>query len=160
VLVERGMFREDLFFRLDVLRVPVPALRERIDDIPMLVEHFLHLSLERCPRSVLAGFESDALDFLAGHPWPGNVRQLANLIERLVVTASRPLARLSDVKTALGPSRDPDPIAALLQKPPTLQELQERYTDAVLQKVLGNKNEAAKILGIDLSTLYRREKQR
>jgi two-component system, NtrC family, response regulator HydG len=160
VLVERGMFREDLFFRLDVLRVPVPALRERIEDIPMLVEHFLQVSLERCPRSALAGLEPDALDYLARHAWPGNVRQLGNLIERLVVTASRPLARLADVKTALGPTRDPDPIAALLQKPPTLQELEERYTQAVLQKVFGSKSEAAKILGIDLSTLYRREKQR
>jgi two-component system response regulator HydG len=159
-LVERGLFREDLFFRLDVLRVPVPALRERAEDIPMLVEHFLRLSLERCPRSVLAGLQPNALDFLAGHPWPGNVRQLGNLIERLVVTASSPLARLVEVKEALGPTRDQDPVAALLNKPLTLQELQDRYTDAVLEKVLGSKSEAAKILGIDLSTLYRREKQR
>ena len=138
----------------------MPALRERAEDIPMLVEHFLRLSLERCPRSVLAGLQPNALDFLAGHPWPGNVRQLGNLIERLVVTASSPLARLVEVKEALGPTRDQDPVAALLNKPLTLQELQDRYTDAVLEKVLGSKSEAAKILGIDLSTLYRREKQR
>jgi two-component system, NtrC family, response regulator HydG len=158
-LVEKGLFREDLFFRLDVLRVPVPSLRERPDDIPMLVEHFLQLSLERCPRSVLAGLEADALDYLASHPWPGNVRQLGNLIERLAVTASRPLAQLTDVTSALGPGRDSDPIAGLLGKRLTLQELQDRYTEAVLQKALGNKSEAAKILGIDLSTLYRREKR-
>ena len=65
ILVDKGEFREDLFFRLDVLRVQVPPLRERGEDIPMLVDHFLHQSLEKSPRSVLAGFEPDALDFLA-----------------------------------------------------------------------------------------------
>jgi two-component system response regulator HydG len=158
-LVEKGLFREDLFFRLDVLRVPVPALRERPEDIPLLVEHFLRRCLERSPRSVLAGFEPEALDYLAAHGWAGNVRQLENLIERLVVTAATPLARLADVKTAFGPTRDVDPIAPLLRNPPTLQELEDRYIEAVLRKVGGSKAKAADILGIDLSTLYRREKQ-
>jgi two-component system response regulator HydG len=160
VLVEKGLFREDLFFRLDVLRVPVPALRERADDIPLLVEHFLRSSLERSPRSVLAGLEAEALDHLADYGWPGNVRQLENLIERLVVTAAAPLARLADVKVALGPLREQDPIAPLLRSLPTLQQLQDQYTEAVLRKVGGSKAKAADILGIDLSTLYRRDKQR
>jgi two-component system, NtrC family, response regulator HydG len=159
VLVERGLFREDLFFRLDVLRVPVPPLRERAEDLPALVEHFLEKSLERASRSLLAGFEPEALDFLASHSWPGNVRQLENLIERLVVTASSALAKLEDVKHALGTVREPDPIAPLLLKPPTLAELEKRYIDAVLQKVAGSKPKASEILGIDLSTLYRREKK-
>jgi len=160
VLVERGLFREDLFFRLDVLRVPVPALRERTDDLPALVEHFLEKSLERASRSLLAGFEPEALDFLSRHSWPGNVRQLENLIERLVVTASNPLAQLTDVKHALGSVREPDPIAPLLRKPPTLAELESRYIEAILEKVGGSKPKASEILGIDLSTLYRREKNR
>ncbi len=103
-LVDQELFRQDLFFRLDVLRVPVPALRDRADDIPVLVEYFLRKSLERSPRSVLAGVEPDALDFLAGCEWPGNVRQLENLVERLVVTASTPLACLDDVRHGLGPA--------------------------------------------------------
>src|SRR4051812_15794478 len=160
VLVERGLFREDLFFRLDVLRVPVPALRERRDDIAALVDHFLRKSLERSPRSLLAGFEPKALDFLVGYAWPGNVRQLENVVERLVVTAAAPLARLADVKHALGSVRESDPLASLLQKPLTLQELESRYIEGVLDKVGGNKPKAAEILGVDLSTLYRREKQR
>jgi two-component system response regulator HydG len=160
VLVEKGIFREDLFFRLDVLRVPVPALRERPEDIPLLIEHFLRRSIERSPRSVLTGFEPEAMDHLATYGWPGNVRQLENLIERLVVTAAAPLARLAEVKTALGPVRDADPIAPLLRSLPTLQDLEDRYIDAVLRKVGGSKAKAADILGIDLSTLYRREKQR
>jgi two-component system response regulator HydG len=160
VLVERGLFREDLFFRLDVLRVPVPSLRERIADLPALIEHFLGRSLERAPRSPLVGLEPEALDHLSGHAWPGNVRELENLVERLVVTASAPLARLEDVRRALGATRDPDPIAPLLRKPLTLAELEDRYVDGVLKKVGGSKAKAAEILGIDLSTLYRREKQR
>jgi len=158
-LVEQGLFRQDLFFRLDVLRVPVPALRDRADDIPALVEHFLRKSLERSPRSGLAGLEADALDFLAGCDWPGNVRQLENLVERLVVTASAPLARVDDVRQALGPTLAADPIPRLVQNPLTLDEVVERYIAGVLKSVGGSKPKAAQILGVDVSTLYRREKR-
>ena len=158
-LVERELFRQDLFFRLDVLRVPVPALRERTDDIPALVDHFLRKSRERSPQSVLAGVEADALDFLASCDWPGNVRQLENLIERLVVTASAPLARLDDVKRAFGPTPGADPIPRLAQNPLPLEELVERYIAGVLKSVGGSKPKAAQILGVDVSTLYRREKR-
>jgi two-component system response regulator HydG len=159
-LVGTGLFREDLFFRLDVLRVPVPALRERADDIPMLVEHFLRKSLGGASRSMLAGFEPEALDFLTACEWPGNVRQLENLVERLVVTASAPRATLADVQQALGPVRDVDPIAPLLQRPLSLEELESRYIAAILKRVGGSKLKAAEILGVDPSTLYRREKPR
>jgi two-component system response regulator HydG len=159
VLVEKGQFREDLFFRLDVLRVRVPPLRERGEDIPRLVDHFLRQSLERSSRSVLAGFEPDALDFLASCDWPGNVRQLENLIERLVVTASQSHAWLEEVKRALGPASTSDPIARLLQNPMTLQDLEDRYLAGILKLVGGNKLKAAEILGVDPSTIYRREKR-
>jgi two-component system response regulator HydG len=159
-LVGKGLFREDLFFRLDVLRVAVPALRERPDDIPMLVEHFLRKSLGGASRSVLAGFEPSALDFLTACDWPGNVRQLENLVERLVVTTSAPRATLADVQQALGPVRDSDPIAPLLQRPLTLEDLESRYISAILKHVGGSKLKAAEILGVDPSTLYRREKPR
>ena len=160
VLVDKGLFREDLFFRLDVLRVPVPALRERPEDIPTLVEHFLGKSRAGAPHAMLAGFEPDALEFLANCEWPGNVRQLQNLVERLVVTTSTPLARLADVQRALGPARDSDPVAPLLSRPLTLDELESRYIAGVLKRVGGSKVKAAEILGVDPSTLYRREKPR
>jgi two-component system, NtrC family, response regulator HydG len=159
-LVGQGLFREDLFFRLDVLRVPVPALHERADDIPLLVDHFLRKSLDRSPRSMLQGFEPEALDCLMAYRWPGNVRQLENLVERLVVTAQVPLARLADVQQALGPVREADPLALLVRTPLTLGELSDRYIAAILQKVGGSKQRAADILGVDASTLYRREKTR
>jgi two-component system response regulator HydG len=159
VLVEKGLFREDLFFRLDVLRVRVPPLRERSDDIPMLVDHFLRRGLEKRSRSVLSGFEPDALEFLANCDWPGNIRQLENLIERLVVTASQSFARLEDVKRALGPAWTSDPIPRLLQNPMTLHELEERYIAGILKMSGGNKVKAAEILGVDPSTVYRRHKR-
>jgi two-component system response regulator HydG len=159
-LVEKGLFREDLFFRLDVLRLPVPPLRERTLDIPVLVEHFLRKSQTGASRSVLTGFEPEALEFLCTCDWPGNVRQLQNLVERLVVTASAPLAQLADVKRALGPTRDTDPLGALLRRPMTLGELENRYIAGVLARVGGSKVKAAEILGVDPSTLYRREKPR
>jgi two-component system response regulator HydG len=93
--------------------------------------------------------------------WPGNVRQLENLVERLVVTAQVPFARLADVQQALGPGgRDQDPVSLLVQRPLTLAELSDRYIAAILQKVGGSKQKAADILGVDPSTLYRREKTR
>jgi two-component system response regulator HydG len=159
VLVEQGLFREDLFFRLDVLRVRVPPLRERSEDIPLLVDHFLRQSLDKSSRSVLAGFEPDALEFLSGCDWPGNVRQLENLVERLVVTASQSFARLDDVQRALGPGWTSDPIPRLLQNPMSLHDLEDRYIAAVLKSVAGNKLKAAEILGVDPSTVYRRQKK-
>ncbi len=159
VLVEKGLFREDLFFRLDVLRIVVPPLRERSQDIPVLVERFLRKSLAGTSHSILVGFEPEAFDFLATCSWPGNVRQLENLVERLVVTSSLPLARLEDVRQALGPMREVDPVPMLVKNPVTLGELEERYIAEILKKVGGNKPRAAEILGVDTSTLYRRDKR-
>jgi two-component system response regulator HydG len=158
-LVDAGLFRQDLFFRLDVLRVPVPPLRARPDDIPLLVETFLRASLERSPRSMLAGLEHDALEYLASCDWPGNVRQLENLIERLVVTAAAPLARLEEVKRALGLVPSWDPLPRLAANPISLAELEDRYITSVLESVGGSKSRAAEILGVDPSTLYRRQKR-
>jgi two-component system response regulator HydG len=158
-LVRTGLFREDLFFRLDVLRVPLPPLRERSEDIPVLVEHFLAKARNGSSRSVLAGFEPEALEYLGGCDWPGNVRQLENLIERLVVTASKPLADLADLKRALGPIQAWDPIPRLLQNPMTLADLEDRYIAGILKRVGGSKVKAAEILGVDPSTIYRREKR-
>jgi two-component system response regulator HydG len=139
--------------------VPVPPLRARPDDIPLLVETCLRASLERSARSVLAGLEPDALDYLAGCEWPGNIRQLENLIERLVVTAAAPLARLEDVKRALGPAPAWDPLPRLAAHPISLAELEDRYIASVLESVGGSKSRAAEILGVDPSTLYRRQKR-
>ena len=158
-LVAAGSFREDLFFRLNVLRVRVPSLRERPEDIAPLVEHFLARSRGRVPGTQISGIRADALQALTAHSWPGNVRELENLIERLVVIGSGQQIELATVQEALGPKRVVDLLAGILQAPISLADLEERYIAAVLDHVGGNKSRAAEILGVDLSTIYRRVKQ-
>ncbi len=149
-LVEAGRFRRDLFFRLDVLRVAVPSLRERRDDIPALVSHLAAGRME---------LSAEALDLLAGHAWPGNVRELENLIERLVIGGAAQVGR-REAAEALGGLAPATAVADLVRSPMPLGELEERYIAAVLAKEGGNKARAAELLGIDLSTLYRRMRRK
>ena len=158
-LVVEGRFREDLFFRLDVLRVRVPALRERREDIPALVEHFLQRSERRLPGGSMVGFTAEAFQLLCDYGWPGNVRELENLIERLAVTAVVANVGLAEVRDAIGRRRKRDRLSDLVREPMTLAELEDRYIEAVLEKEGGNKTRAAEVLGIDPSTLYRRKKR-
>jgi two-component system response regulator HydG len=145
-LVEGGRFRRDLFFRLDVLRVAVPSLRERREDIPALVAHLAARRVE---------LTADGLDLLASHDWPGNVRELENLVERLAVSGAPRVGR-AEAAEALGALSPSAAVADLLRSPMPLGELENRYIAAVLAKEGGNKARAAEVLGIDLSTLYRR----
>jgi len=158
-LVQQGLFRQDLYFRLDVLRVAVPPLRDRTEDIPLLIETFLARRQAAEKNTRLVGFSPDALDFLCAYSWPGNVRQLENLVERLSVIASSPLATAEETRAAIGPIAERDPFALVLKDPLPLAELSARYIDGVIAKVGGNKARAAEILGMDPSTLYRRFRQ-
>jgi two-component system response regulator HydG len=158
-LVADGRFREDLFFRLNVLRVRVPALRERSEDIPALVDHFLGKSRGRVPGTQVSSLSPEALRAFVAYAWPGNVRQLENLIERLVVTGTGAQIDLAAVQEVLGPARGVDKLEALLADPIPLAELEDRYIAGVLERAGGNKARAAEILGVDQSTIYRWVKQ-
>jgi two-component system response regulator HydG len=160
-LVHRGEFREDLYFRLKVLPIVLPPLRERGDDIRLLAEHFLSRSRERSPQSTARAFSADAIAALLAHPWPGNVRELQHLIERLVVTSDKDVLDGAAVRAALepAPSRSSSPFGAF-DALPTLRDLEQQYIDHVLERTGGNKTKAADILGIDPSTLHRRGKSR
>lgn len=98
--VDRGLFRNDLFYRLNVVPIKLPALRERRDDIPLLIDHFLRSSNERNDKEVILA--TDALDFLMNYYWPGNVRELQNLIERLVILADDMVIRPLDLHEHMG----------------------------------------------------------
>jgi DNA-binding NtrC family response regulator len=154
--IAAGRFREDLFYRLNVIPIHIPPLRERTDDIPALVEGFLRRHNEGRRRF----FSPEAMERLMAHPWRGNARELENVVERALA--------LSDVET-LGPEDVPLPggpapqapggedfLAAAASHGMTLHELGERYTEQVLRATGGNKVQAARILGIDRKTLYRR----
>jgi two-component system, NtrC family, response regulator HydG len=158
-LVREGRFREDLYYRLNVLPLSVPPLRDRPEDIPALVAHFLAEASRRAPRSPVRSIGRDALNALTTSSWPGNVRELASFIERAVVFGVDEMIdvnQLSAVPSAAPARSWPFPSDA----PWTLRRLSRAYTEWVLAETGGNKERAAEILGIDLSTLYRWQRVR
>jgi two-component system response regulator HydG len=158
-LVKEGKFREDLYFRLNVLPIRLAPLRERREDIPLLVDYFLGRRAERedgPPHT----FTREALRLLETHRWPGNVRELENLVERLALTCATLEIDAEAVRSAISPVSPADPVEVLAASSVSLEELEQRYAEAVLRQSRGNKAKAASILGIDVSTLYRRDKQR
>jgi DNA-binding NtrC family response regulator len=148
--VAEGLFREDLLYRLDVVHLHLPPLRERPEDIPGLVEHFAARHARGGVRPVVT---PEALARLVAYGWPGNVRQLENVVARALAL---------NVTGVLGPQDFPEPIGDATQKLtglagdlPSLAELSRRYAAHVLQHVGGNKSEAARLLGVDRKTLYK-----
>ena len=151
--VETGAFRQDLFYRLNVLHIAVPSLSERRDDIPLLANHFLRLVSERERRVV--SFTPEAIARLREHRWPGNVRELENTVERSAVAAKGGFIDADDVALD-GPALAIQTLGgALFEGLPSLDELEKRYLKHVLDAVEGNRTKAAEILGIDRRTLYR-----
>jgi DNA-binding NtrC family response regulator len=147
--VRGGRFREDLFFRLNVVSLAVPPLRERREDIPRLVEHFL--SQFRLPGQQAKSLPPEALQLLVGYAWPGNVRELANTIERLVLLAPGTIIRPEDLPpnirpTAEVPAREGD-------APLPLAEVERLSIIRALRYTQGKKAPAARLLGIDVKTL-------
>jgi two-component system response regulator HydG len=161
-LVREGRFREDLYFRLNVLPVFVPPLRDRREDIAVLAAHLLAEAGRRAPSSPVRSLGPETLHTLEEASWPGNVRELASVIERIVVfgaDASLALKDLSSVPQAatLTPSLSG---AFQSEGPVRLRDLSRAYADWVLARTGGDKESAARILGIDVSTLYRWQRAR
>ena len=148
-LVAEGWFRHDLYHRLNVVKLRMPPLRERRDDIPLLVQHFVDHFARRYHREV-AGFDAASMRRLLEYPWPGNVRELRNLVERHVALADGPVLELEPLPAA--PPRG-DGIDADW---PTLQELERRYILRVLEHCGGSREKTAATLGINKSTLWRK----
>ena len=153
-LVKEGKFREDLYYRLNVLPVWVPPLRDRIEDIPALAAHFLVEARQRAPESPVRSMGRDALRVLTESSWPGNVRELASAIERAVVFGVDEMIDVQQITAVPSEVRAhgwPFPGDA----PWTLRRLSRAYAEWVLAQTGGDKERAVAILGIDLSTLYR-----
>ncbi len=149
-----GAFREDLYYRLDVVPVVVPPLRERSEDIPALAAHFFAQSCARNPHSPARRLAPELVAALARESWPGNVRELENHIERMVVVATGPrlgVEALDRVRTAAA-SGGGDRVR-------TLREVQDEHIAQVLARCGGNKTRAAELLGVDPSTLHRRTRR-
>jgi two-component system response regulator HydG len=157
--VKLGRFRQDLYFRLSVVPISIPALRERREDVLLLLEHFLRKSRERFPRTPALSVNPDGLKVLMEYSWPGNVRQLENLVDRMVITSDGVEIGAAEVKSSLADWNADDPLQAAYGEMMPLHAVEQRYIAWVLEKVGGNKTRAAEILKIDPSTIWRREKQ-
>ena len=153
--IRRGSFRTDLYYRLNVIALHLPTLRQRADDIPLLAEYFLDriAELRKEARKVLS---AETLEALVAYTWPGNVRELENALERAVI-----LTPVQEIQ----PSSLPERVTARVSEPlvadrvpsnPTLEAVERAYIMWVLQSEGGNKSRAAEALGIDPSTLYRK----
>ena len=156
--VREGSFRRDLFFRLHVLEIVVPALRKRPEDIPELAEHFLSRLIAETGRKI-KGFTPAAMEQLVRYRWPGNVRELKNVIERALVLADgdyidQEHLMLSRLQTAGDTADVPNQAAEF--RPMSLAELARRHILATLRATGWNKSQTANILGIERSTLDRK----
>jgi two-component system response regulator HydG len=155
--VAEGRFREDLFYRLNVVNLRVPALRERKEDIPLLAQHFLKIFAER-NRKVLKGFTPRAMDRLLRYPWPGNVRELMNTVERAVVLSRADILDEEDVAPVLEMEIQKAPggqaVEAEAEADTSLEAVEKATILKTLEEAGGNKSEAARRLGITRRTLH------
>jgi len=151
-LIREGQFREDFFYRINVITIHIPPLRERLEDIPVLADHFLKRYVEETGKH-LEGFTQKALGLLSSYHWPGNIRELRNVIERAVVIARGRMIGAEEL-TFLSPTAT---VCSL--GPMTLEELEITHIKAALDACRGNISRAAKQLGVDRSTLMRKMKR-
>ena len=147
-----GEFREDLYYRLNVVTIELPPLRERREDIPLLAEHFLNkFALEN--QKEVTGFSAEAMEFLLSCDWPGNIRELENAIERAVILARGDSIKVDDLpRPSLSPAK-----SALQDR--SLKEVERNHILRVLTETGGNCSEAARIMGISRTTLYNKVKE-
>ncbi|MDI6711361.1 MAG: sigma-54 dependent transcriptional regulator [Thermoanaerobacterales bacterium] len=160
-LVREGLFREDLYFRLNVVSIRVPPLRERKEDIPLLVDHYLK-TLERSSGKTITGFSPEAMSLLTGYDWPGNVRELKNVCERVMVMATGPVIMPEDLPYNLRPEGR-ETTAGGRWNNKTLKEIVADVERTVILRALrehnGNRSRAAEALGINRRSLYAKLKE-
>lgn len=152
--IRTGGFRSDLYYRLNVIALHLPPLRERRDDIPLLVDFFVS-RLARDGEGPLE-VEGAAMEALKDHDWPGNVRELENALERAAVVAQGGVLRAEDLPTRVREAPPPRVVSEIAPANPTMELVERAYIAWVLQAEKGNKTRAAEVLGIDPSTLYRK----
>jgi len=159
--VAKGNFRQDLYYRLDVIAIHLPPLRERADDIPLLAQHFLRYYGQESGKPVTA-FSDEAMELLCSYPWPGNIRELENAIEQAVALSYQPVLTPEDLPHDVREQREariaslaPENTQFVFPDTPSLEEVKKRYVLHVLQLTGGNVSATARILNVDRRSLYR-----
>lgn len=153
-MVKAGQFREDLFYRLHVVTITLPPLREHPEDIALLAEHFFKKALKKTKKDVQS-ISKEAMDSLKNYDWPGNIRQLENVIERGVALTNNKVLLEADIPDDITRKDFAAPEGLSSDRFQTLEELKLNYIRQILEHTGGNQNMAAEILGIDRKTLYR-----
>ena len=153
--VKAGRFRSDLFYRLNVIPLYIPPLRERTDDLPILANHFIGKYCQRNGVS-LKMLTPEALEALHKYDWPGNVRELENCIERAVLFSHEQTIDVSDFPSKISEGKRSAIISSDTPETPTLESIEKAYIYYIMNETKGKKSKAAKLLGIDNSTLYRK----
>jgi Nif-specific regulatory protein len=157
--LHEGTFRRDLFFRLQVVEIVVPPLRERISDVPVLADHFLKRFIRETGRKI-RGFSAAALDKMQKYHWPGNVRELRNVVERAVALGVGPTLDAPDIWLSSLEMGGPVPLVReeANYQPVPIEEMEKRHILRTLEHTAWNKTQAASILQIERSTLDRKIK--
>ncbi|MEM1030455.1 MAG: sigma-54 dependent transcriptional regulator [Myxococcota bacterium] len=166
--VEDGNFREDLYYRLNVIELQLPPLRERMDDIDALVHHFYDQAMDMAGREDLEGLDEDALGALRAHDWPGNIRELENVVQRAVLLSPGPTITPRDIpaplRRASRSGRRGGPVAVLPDGGVNLRQIIDDYESQLVRQALErtkwNKNQAAKLLGMNRTTLVEMVKRK
>jgi two-component system response regulator HydG len=153
--IKGGRFRSDLYYRLNVISIHLPPLRQRRDDIPILAEHFLQRIADlrsEAPKRL----DAAALEMLQEYNWPGNVRELENALERAIILTPGPQIGVDGLPERVTQRKAEPLVSPRIPVNPTLEAIERAYIMWVLQSEGGNKSRAAEVLGIDPSTLYRK----
>lgn len=153
--IASGNFRKDLYYRLNVLNIHVPPLRDRRTDIPFLADHFLNKLREKNRRSI-SGFTGEAIDYLTAYTWPGNVRELENVVERAVVLDKDSVIGVEDLPPQITHLDSAGTRILEIQIGTSLEEIERQVIHETLRSTHGDKKEAAKLLGIATRTIYRK----
>ena len=156
--LEQGTFREDLYYRLNVLPINIPSLRERKEDIPFLAEHFVK-KLGKDLGSSVQSISEAAMERLLAYHWPGNVRELENVIERSMVLAGGPVLQAADIKLDLAPKSRTAVTDNFLPEGMTLDQYEQSIIREALKRANGNKSQAARLLGLTRNALRYRLSQ-
>ncbi|MDX1412406.1 MAG: helix-turn-helix domain-containing protein, partial [Nitrospirales bacterium] len=154
-MMKNNVFRPDLYYRLAVLPLTIPSLRDRREDIPSLVQHFLKRSSQKHGKSEIK-VAPDGIDALVHNPWPGNVRELENLIERVVVTTKKACLSVEDLFMSTGEAASPMDLSSVGKA--ALKEAERKKILETLQKTKGDKTKAARLLKVSRASLYNKIK--
>lgn len=154
-MVKQGQFREDLFWRLNVISLTLPALKERREDIPNLVQHFVNRFSHKNGKE-MKGLESKAMEILLGYDWPGNVRELENVIERSVVLDRDGIIGADDLPAEIQSASIPAMESVTIPLGTPMEEVERILMEETLKRTKGDKGLASKLLGISTRTLYRK----